>query len=99
MAQAAGYPANYVDPTYRQVMDRFVELGREFRFKYSMYAIGRDLEDTHACDRLAALSRDGHEIGNHTWNHYTDLGALPIAEMREEIVRTHEPATVLVLTG
>lgn len=90
MAQAAGYPANYVDPTYRQVMDRFVALGDAFRFKYSMYAIGRDLEDPYACDRLAALARDGHEIGNHTWNHHTDLGALPLAEMREEIVRTHE---------
>ena len=90
MAQAAGYPANYVDPTYRQVMDRFVTVGDEFRFKYSMYAIGRDLEDPHACERLAALARDGHEIGNHTWNHHTDLGALPLSEMREEIVRTHE---------
>lgn len=90
MAQAAGYPAGYVDPTYRQVMDRFVELGREFRFPYSMYAIGRDLEDPFACERLKQLAAAGHEIGNHTWNHHTDLGALPMAEMREEIVRTHE---------
>ena len=34
MAQAAGYPEGYVDPTYRQVMDRFLELGREFQFPY-----------------------------------------------------------------
>lgn len=90
MAQAAGYPENYVDPTYRQVMDRFLSLGREFQFPYSMYVIGRDLEDPFACDRLRQLAAAGHEIGNHTWNHHTDLGALPPAEMRDEIVRTHQ---------
>jgi len=90
MAQAAGYPEGYVDPTYRQVMDRFLTLGREFGFPYSMYAIGRDLEDPFACERLRGLAADGHEIGNHTWNHHTDLGALPLPEMREEIVRTHD---------
>jgi peptidoglycan/xylan/chitin deacetylase (PgdA/CDA1 family) len=90
MAQAAGYPPGYCDPTYRQVIDRFLDLGREFRFPYSMYAIGRDLEDPFACDRLRSVAAAGHEIGNHTWNHHTDLGALPLTEMREEILRTHE---------
>ena len=90
MAQAAGYPPGYSDPTYRQVIDRFLDLSREFRFSYSMYAIGRDLEDPFACHRLRSLAAAGHEIGNHTWNHHTDLGALPLPEMREEILRTHE---------
>ncbi len=89
MAQAAGYPDRYMDPTYRQVMDRFLAIGDEFQFPYSMYAIGRDLEDPFARQRLRALAADGHEIGNHTWNHYTDLGALPPDQMREEILRTH----------
>ncbi len=89
MAQAAGYPPGYTDPTYRQVLDRFLELGREFSFPYSLYAIGRDLEDPVACRRLRELGAAGHEIGNHTWNHHTDLGALPPDEMRDEIVRTH----------
>lgn len=90
MAEAAGFPDGYVDPTYRRVMDRFLALGREFQFPYSMYAVGRDLEDPFACQRLREIAAQGHEIGNHTWNHYTDLGALPPAEMRNEIVRTHE---------
>lgn len=93
MAQAAGYPAGYVDPTYRQVVDRFLGLAEKFGFSYSMYAIGRDLEDEHACRRLREISAAGHEIGNHTWNHYTDLGALKPLEMREEVVRTHERLT------
>ena len=90
MAQAGGYPEGYVDPTYRQVMDRFLALGREFDFPYSMYAIGRDLEDPFACERLRSIAAAGHEIGNHTWSHYTDLGSLPPDGMREEIVRTHK---------
>lgn len=90
MAQAAGYPEGYVDPTYRQVMDRLLALGREFQLPYSLYAIGRDLDDPFACERLRALAGAGREIGNHTWNHYMDLGALALDAMREEIVRTHE---------
>jgi len=90
MAHAAGYPSGYLDPTYRQVVDRFLALADEFGFRYSMYPIGRDLEDRHACARLREISAQGHELGNHTWNHYTDTGALPVAELREEIVRTHE---------
>lgn len=96
MAQAAGYPAGYVDPTYRQVMDRFLALAEKFRFPYSMYAIGQDLEDQHACARLREVSAAGHEIGNHTWNHYTDLGALKPLAMREEVVRTHERLTEVI---
>lgn len=98
MAQAAGYPAGYVDPTYRQVMDRFLDLGRQFSFPYSLYAIGRDLDDPFACERLRFLARDGHEVGNHTWNHHTDLGALPLGEMRDEIVRTHDRLAEVVGT-
>lgn len=93
MAQAAGYPAGYVDPTYRQVMDRFLALAEKFRFSYSMYAIGQDLNDEFACRRLREIAAAGHEIGNHTWNHHTDLGALRPLEMREEVVRTHEKLT------
>lgn len=96
MAQAAGYPLGYVDPTYRQVMDRFLALAEKFRFSYSMYAIGKDLEDRHACRRLREVAAAGHEVGNHTWNHYTDLGALKPLEMREEVVRTHERLTEVV---
>ncbi|MFN0106526.1 MAG: polysaccharide deacetylase family protein [Bryobacteraceae bacterium] len=99
MAQAAGYPAGYLDPTYRQVMDRFLALAEKFRFRYSMYAIGQDLEDPHACMRLRGIATAGHEIGNHTWNHYTDLGALKPLEMREEVVRTHERLTEIIGTA
>lgn len=96
MAQAAGYPAGYVDPTYRQVMDRFLALADKFRFQYSMYAIGQDLDDPHASARLREIAAAGHEIGNHTWSHYTDLGALKPLEMREEVVRTHERLTEVI---
>lgn len=55
-----------------------------------MYAIGRDLEDPFAYEGLRELAAAGHEIGNHTWNHHTDLGALAKDELRAEIIRTHE---------
>lgn len=89
MAHAFGYPDGYVDPTFGKVMDRFEECAKETGFRYSIFAIGRDLEKPEHCERLRDLLKKGHEIGNHTWNHYTDLGALPHSEIRDEIARAH----------
>jgi len=89
MAHAFGYPAGYEDPTFGPVLDRFEALAKEFGLPYSIFAIGRDLENQRHVERLRDLAAKGHEIGNHTWNHHTDLGALTPVEMRDEIARTH----------
>lgn len=89
MDHAFGYPAGYEDPTFGPVMDRFEEFADQFRFRYSVYVIGRDLEKQRHRVKVRDWAERGHEIGNHTWNHYTNLGALPKAELTEEIHRTH----------
>lgn len=89
MDHAFGYPAGYEDPTFGPVMDRFEEFADQFRFRYSVYVIGRDLEKQRHRAKVRGWAERGHEIGNHTWNHYTNLGALPKAELTEEIHRTH----------
>jgi len=89
MDHAFGYPPGYQDPTFGPVMDRFEEFADQFRFRYSVYVIGRDLEKQRHRAKVRGWAERGHEIGNHTWNHYTNLGALPKAELTEEIHRTH----------
>jgi peptidoglycan-N-acetylglucosamine deacetylase len=89
MAHAFGYPEGYEDPTFGKVLDRFEKCAAEAGFPYTVFVIGRDLEKPAHVERLRDLRRKGHEIANHTWNHHTDLGALPATEMREEIARTH----------
>lgn len=89
MDHAFGYPAGYEDPTFGPVMDRFEEFADQFDFRYSVYVIGRDLEKQRHRAKVRGWAERGHEIGNHTWNHYTNLGALPKAELTEEIHRTH----------
>ncbi len=89
MDHAFGYPAGYEDPTFGPVMDRFEEFADQFDFRYSVYVIGRDLEKQRHRAKVRSWAERGHEIGNHTWNHYTNLGALPKGELTEEIRRTH----------
>ncbi len=89
MDHAFGYPAGYEDPTFGPVMDRFEEFADQFDFRYSVYVIGRDLEKQRHRAKVRCWAERGHEIGNHTWNHFTNLGALPKAELTEEIHRTH----------
>jgi len=89
MDHAFGYPAGYEDPTFGPVMDRFEAYAERFGFRYSLYVIGRDLEKQRHRVKVRGWAERGHEIGNHTWNHHTNLGALSKAELTEEIHRTH----------
>lgn len=89
-AEATGFPDNYRDPTFFEIADRFLEIADEYGFKYSIYVVGRDLEKAEHRKRVVEWEKAGHEIGNHSWSHYLDLGALKPEEIRSEISKTHE---------
>ena len=59
-----GFPKSYRDPSFFEVFDRFLEFSNEFNFKYSIYIIGKDLENPEINSRVKAWSQAGHEIGN-----------------------------------
>lgn len=90
MGQMGGFPENYRDPSYDRIMNRFFGLSDRYRFKYSIYVIGRDLQDPERAARVREWAAAGHEIGNHTWSHPLNLGALKSQEIRDEIERAHE---------
>lgn len=80
----------YRDPSFYQIADRFFALSEKYKFRYTIFVIGRDLENPEVFARVRAWSQAGHEIGNHTWTHHHNLGALPRPRMEEEVLRAHE---------
>jgi len=81
---------DFRDPSFLEVADRFLDLSARYGFRYSIFVIGRDLESPEARARVRDWAAAGHEIGNHSYNHRPNLGALPLAEMRDEIMRSHD---------
>lgn len=82
--------AGFRDPSFTNVADRFFDLSARYDFRYTIFIIGRDLESPEARARVRDWAAAGHEIGNHSYNHRQNLGALPLAEMRDEVMRSHD---------
>lgn len=81
---------DFSDPTFFQIADRFFELSNKYGFKYTIFVIGKDLEDTKIAQRVREWSKQGHEIGNHSYSHRLNLGHLAYGELEDEVVRSHE---------
>jgi peptidoglycan/xylan/chitin deacetylase (PgdA/CDA1 family) len=91
--EAYGFPADYLDPTFGPIMDRFLMVAEKWGFKYSIYVIGKDLLSDRNRSAVSEWSSRGHEIGNHTWSHPLNLGALSKGDIYEEVARSHEAIT------
>lgn len=90
LGEAFGFPKDFQDPSFFQVFDRIAEYAATHDFKLSLYVIGRDLRDPEVFDRVREWARAGHEVGNHSWSHALNLGALPGDRIEEEIRSSHE---------
>lgn len=85
-----GFPKNFKDPTFFKIFDRFLAYSSKYNFKYSIYVIGRDLENPEICARVRQWARDGHEIGNHSYSHIQNLGVQDYGKIEYEILKSHE---------
>jgi hypothetical protein len=72
---------------YRKALPRLAALFEAHSVRATFFAIGRDLEHAHASDALRKLAAQGHEIGNHSYDHRYDLTRLSRAEMRDQVQR------------
>ena len=97
LGEAFGFPAGFRDPSFFQVFDRFAEFAERYGFRYSIFVIGKDLENPEVAARVREWSQAGHEIGNHTWSHPMSLGAMRREAIEQEILRCHE--AVIRVTG
>ena len=77
------------DPCFFAILDRFVKLAEKYGVPLSFYMIGKDLENTKVADRVLHLSQSGHEIGNHSYSHISNLGDLPYSKIEQEIYKAH----------
>ena len=84
LGEAYGFPENFRDPTFFEISERLLSLSRKYDFPYTIFVIGKDLEKPENRERVGQWAREGHEIGNHSWSHPLNLGALPPARVREE---------------
>jgi len=88
--EAYGFPTDFTDRCFFEVFDRFVSIANQYSFKYTIFVIGRDLESGRHREAVAEWARQGHEIGNHSWSHHMNLGALSVPEIYSEVQRSHE---------
>lgn len=58
---------------YALAVPRYLELFRALDVPCTFFVIGRDLDDDVAVEGARALSRAGHELGNHTQHHFYDF--------------------------
>ncbi|MGE3261147.1 MAG: polysaccharide deacetylase family protein [Bacteriovoracia bacterium] len=93
LGEMFGFPEGFRDPCFFQVADRFFKIADKYNFRYSIYVIGKDLENPINQEAVRSWQAKGHEIGSHSFSHRNDLGALSPREIREEVSRAHEILT------
>jgi hypothetical protein len=72
---------------YRKALPRLAALFDAQHVRATFFAIGRDLQHAHAAQALRTLAAQGHEIGNHSYDHRYDLTRLSPEQMREQVLR------------
>lgn len=87
--EAYGFPPGYRDPSFFDGFDRLATLAGKYEFPLSIFIIGKDLEHQDHAARVREWRQMGHEIGNHSWSHHFNIGALPPNEIDSEIERAH----------
>ena len=90
LGEAYGFPEGYKDPSFDKVAERFLGVAERLNFKYSIYVIGKDLENPESRARVKEWAQCGHEIGNHSWSHPLNLGALDNRQLNDEVMKAHD---------
>jgi peptidoglycan/xylan/chitin deacetylase (PgdA/CDA1 family) len=78
-------PARGEHGVYDTALTRAEAWARSLDLPLTLFAIGRDLARSESAQRLAALARAGHEIGNHTLSHHYDLTLRGRSEIEREV--------------
>ena len=87
--EAARFPKGFIDPSFFKGFDRVSDLLAKRNLKATIFIIGRDLTNPEIRDRVADWGKAGFEIGNHSYSHHCNFGALPPKVLIEEITLSH----------
>src|SRR5688572_26807957 len=75
---------------YDVALPRFQELAKELDVPLTLFAVGSDLDRSDNAERLTALARAGHEIGNHSFDHLYDLSRRSRVQIKDQINRASD---------
>lgn len=81
----AGLSARARHAVYDRAVPRLAALFAELNIPATFFAIGRDLARPENAAQLRALRAAGHEIANHSLNHFYDLTRRSESEQRREV--------------
>ena len=74
-------------PSYLDVVvPRVLEWAAQRDLRMTCFVVGRDAGLRRNRDALAAIAAEGHEIGNHSLNHFPWMHTFPRDEVEAEIV-------------
>lgn len=90
LAEAYGYPEGFRDRAFARIGQRFLDLADRHGIRYTIFVIGRDLDNADNRAAVREWAARGHEIANHSWSHRPSLGALGRDAIRREVGRAHE---------
>ena len=72
---------------YDCALGRYGDLAAAERIPLTLFAVGCDLSRAENGRALRAVAEQGHEIANHSFDHWYDLSRRPRAEMHSQIAR------------
>jgi hypothetical protein len=70
---------------YDRGLARFEQLAAASRVPLTFFVVGSDLARPQNGALLSRLAAQGHELGNHTFDHHYDLSRLPVEQIEAQI--------------
>ncbi len=81
-----GDPSWEARPSYLPIfLPRMLEILEQQRTHITFFVVGQDATRDANRPHLRAITEHGHEVGNHSFNHYTWMQLLPPDELEQEI--------------
>jgi peptidoglycan-N-acetylglucosamine deacetylase len=78
-------PAATGHAVYARALPRFEELAAAQRIPLTLFVVGSDLTRPESGTTLRRLALQGHELGNHTFDHHYDLSRRPLEQIEAQI--------------
>ena len=79
---------------YPSYFDRFLphglEMLKKFNLNITFFIVGRDADDEKNLDVISEIKKQGHEVGNHSYNHEAAFNYYKREEILEELERTED---------
>ena len=86
-----GAPASQsYDALFATSLPRMLDIFDRFNVKSTLFVVGKDLERKSCQEFIADAVTRGHEIGNHSYSHPTNLKKMSLSEKEAQIMRCHE---------